>query len=168
MKHELFLSLGTNLGDRRAQLTAALRALAGALTITDISPVYETAPWGEPDQPPFLNLCLRAESSLSPRRVLALTQQVERDLGRRPTYRWGPRLIDIDLLAYDDLVLEDDSLNVPHPHLAERAFVLVPWAAIAPEWRHPQTGRSVREMAQAVDGSDVHQIPWQPLAEEPE
>jgi dihydropteroate synthase/2-amino-4-hydroxy-6-hydroxymethyldihydropteridine diphosphokinase len=132
-----YLSLGSNLGDRLQNLRDAVAALerAGVLLL-DLSPVYETAPWGLTDQPPFLNMAVAARTSLEPRALLRLLQQIERDLGRLPAERWGPRLIDIDLLFYDDLVIEEADLVVPHPRLHERAFVLVPLVEIAPRLQH--------------------------------
>lgn len=110
---------------------AGLRARVG-LEIISVSPVYETAPWGNLNQPHFLNLCLAANSQLSPLDLLAAVKRLEVDLGRQPAEMWGPRLIDIDLLTYDELLFESDSLTLPHPRLAERAFVLAPLADIAP------------------------------------
>jgi dihydropteroate synthase/2-amino-4-hydroxy-6-hydroxymethyldihydropteridine diphosphokinase len=132
-----YLSLGSNLGDRLQNLRDAVAALerAGVL-LPDLSPVYETAPWGLTHQPPFLNMAVAARTSLEPRALLRLLQQMERDLGRQPAERWGPRLIDIDLLFYDDLVIEEEDLVVPHPRLHERAFVLVPLVEIAPRLQH--------------------------------
>ncbi|MCA9982957.1 MAG: 2-amino-4-hydroxy-6-hydroxymethyldihydropteridine diphosphokinase [Anaerolineales bacterium] len=149
--HTIYLSLGTNLGDRRANLQQALRRLPAGLNIVAISPVYETPPWGMVEQPAFLNLCLSAETKLTPRALLTFLKKLETELGRVTAQRWGPRLIDIDILFYDDLVYEDDVLTIPHPSLAERAFVLGPLRDIAPGLRHPRTGRSVAEMAAAID-----------------
>ena len=154
----VLLSLGTNLGDRRRNLRAAVRRLGLRLRVTAVSPVYETAPWGETDQPPFLNICLAAESDQTPLDLLRFLKQTETDLGRAPTYRWGPRLIDIDILAYDDAVIREATLTVPHAHLAQRAFVLAPLADIAPDWRHPLTGESVAQMMAAVDEGGVARL----------
>ena len=166
--HLLFLALGTNLGDRRENLRRAVRALAGLMVIEAISPIYETAPWGLAEQPNFLNMCLSATTGLLPRPLLAKIKDLEIRLGRKPGPRWGPRLIDIDLLFYDDLILqvEDaEGLTIPHPRLAERAFVLAPLADIAPQFRHPQTGLSAAQMAAAVDLTSARKLP-EPLFRE--
>ncbi len=155
----IYLSLGTNLGDRRENLRQAVRRLGEGMTVTAVSPVYETEPWGETDQPRFLNICLAATTTHSLRETFAFTQQIETELGRQKTYRWGPRLIDIDILFYDEQSVQDEDLIIPHKRLAERAFVLAPLADIAPDWEHPVSGKSVVEMLTAVRTTDVRQLP---------
>jgi len=115
------------------------------------SPVYETPPWGYLDQPAFLNIVIRGVTGLKPLPLLAYLKQLELTLGREATFHWGPRLIDIDILFYGDLVVETPMLSLPHPSLAERAFVLVPLADLAAELRHPVLGKSVRELLAGVD-----------------
>ncbi len=156
---QIYLSLGTNLGDRHYNLQEAVRRLGEGMTVTAVSSVYETEPWGETNQPQFLNICLSAITPYSLRETFAFTQQIEKELGREKTYRWGPRLIDIDILFYSDQIVEDDDLIIPHKSLTERAFVLAPLADIAPDWEHPVTGQSVVEMLTAVHTSDVHRLP---------
>jgi 2-amino-4-hydroxy-6-hydroxymethyldihydropteridine diphosphokinase len=156
MTHNTFLALGTNLGDRLANLHAAAAALPPQVKVLQTSPVYQTAPWGYLDQPDFLNQALQAETMLSPQELLQYLKKLETELGRRPGIRFGPRLIDLDILFYDDLILKTDLLTIPHARLAERAFVLAPLAAIAPELRHPVLGRTIRQLLQEVDASNVH------------
>lgn len=142
----VLLGLGTNLGDRVANLRAAQAALARFLAIAAVSPLYETAPMYDRDQGAFLNQVAVVETDLAPPALLGALQQVERRLGRMPGRRNGPRPIDLDILFYGDRVVSEPGLDIPHPRMAERGFVLVPAADIAPTWRHPATGRSIAEM----------------------
>jgi 2-amino-4-hydroxy-6-hydroxymethyldihydropteridine diphosphokinase len=155
MDHLVHIALGTNLGDRPANLKAALAALPPALTGLAGSPVYETPPWGVIDQPAFLNMVVRGETSLAPEDLLAHLKHLESELGRLPSIRYGPRLIDLDILFYDDLVLDTPKLTIPHPHLHKRAFVLVPLADLAPELVHPVFVKTVRQLLEAVDTTGV-------------
>lgn len=156
MNH-VFLGLGTNLGQRRLNLKRAVAGLAAGMRITAVSPVYETPPWGVTEQPPFLNMCLAARTTLSPPALLAFAKNLEIEMGRKPAERWGPRLIDIDLLFYDNLIVSDGTIAVPHPRLHERAFVLAPLADIGPDFVHPLRGLTVTQMAAAVDMAGVKQ-----------
>lgn len=158
MNH-VFLGIGTNLGQRRLNLQRAISGMAAGVTITAVSPLYETPPWGMTEQPHFLNLCLAGRTSLSPPALLAFAKNLEVEMGRQPAERWGPRLIDIDLLFYDNLVIDDEHVTVPHPRLHERAFVLAPLADIAPYFVHPLRGLTVMQMAAAVDMVGVEQRP---------
>ena len=149
----VFIGLGTNLGKRRRNLAAARRMLGPDLRLTAESTVIETAPWGYPDQPDFLNQVVRAETGLDPAAVLSALKSIEASLGRTPTFRYGPRLIDLDLLYYDDLVLDDPGLTIPHPRLHERDFVLRPLAEIAPDWVHPVLGMTHDQLlSETVNG----------------
>ena len=124
----VYLALGTNLGERMLNLAQALALLPPEVTILRSSPVYETPPWGVTDQPAFLNMVCEAETALEPLALLDRLKALEEKMGRQSSVRFGPRLIDLDILFYDDLVYHDERLEIPHPRLAERAFVLVPLA----------------------------------------
>jgi 2-amino-4-hydroxy-6-hydroxymethyldihydropteridine diphosphokinase len=139
-----FLGLGSNLSDRLASLQRAVDLLdADPLSRVDaVSSVYETDPVGGPEQGPYLNMAARLATRRSPTRLLALCQSVEQELGRTREVRWGPRTIDVDILLYDDRVIERPELQVPHPRLVERAFALIPLIEVAPGQRLPD-GRSL-------------------------
>ena len=159
--HLVFLGLGTNMGQREHHLEQAVAGLSPVMRVTAVSPIYETAPWGLEDQPAFLNLCLAGKTSLSPQKLLSTIQNLEEKLGRTPTVKWGPRLIDIDILLYEDFILQTDHLTIPHPLMTERAFVLVPLADIAPQVIHPVRNQTIRELATAVDATSVTRLPQQ-------
>jgi 2-amino-4-hydroxy-6-hydroxymethyldihydropteridine diphosphokinase len=152
----IYLALGTNLGDRMENLRRAIAALSPTLHVTALSPVYETPPWGYADQPAFLNMALAGETKSEPRELIVFLKNLETELGREKTFRNGPRLIDMDILFYDDLVFEQADLVIPHPHLHERAFVLVPLNDIAPELVHPVLKRNVHELLKDVDTKGVN------------
>jgi 2-amino-4-hydroxy-6-hydroxymethyldihydropteridine diphosphokinase len=158
MAYRAYLGLGTNLGDRLENLRAAANALLPNVKVLRESPVYETAPWGYTQQPAFLNQVVEIETRLTPFKLLAYVKAVEVWLGRTPNFRYGPRLIDIDILLYDDLVLQTPELIIPHPHLTERAFVLVPLADLAPDLKLPNTEQTIRELLLNCDRDGVRQF----------
>lgn len=144
--HTIYLALGTNLGDRLANLHAAIESFPSSIVHRQSSRIYETPPWGYTDQPAFLNMAVQAETHLEPLALLAHLKNLEARLGREKSFRWGPRLIDIDILFYDELIFESKTLTIPHPRLHERAFVLVPLAGIAPDFMHPVLKKTVSEL----------------------
>jgi 2-amino-4-hydroxy-6-hydroxymethyldihydropteridine diphosphokinase len=149
------LGLGSNLGDRRRNLAVALRRLEPLVRIEAVSSLYETEPVGSRDQPPYYNAACRGVTGLPPRGLLRHLREVEHELGRRTGRRWGPRPIDIDLLLYGDVVVEEPELRVPHPELPGRPFVLMPLADVAAEVRHPELGRTIGSLAGEADRSGV-------------
>jgi 2-amino-4-hydroxy-6-hydroxymethyldihydropteridine diphosphokinase len=154
---DVLLGLGGNLGDAAATIVAALARLEEAgVEMVARSSLYRTAPWGKTDQPPFVNACAVVRTDLHPRALLDRILTVESDLGRRRGERWGPRTIDIDILDYDGLALDEPGLTLPHPRLTERAFVLIPLAEIAPD--RVVAGRPVRDWAADADASGVTRL----------
>ena len=150
----VYLGLGSNLGDRRRNLEAALEALRAhpRITVSAVSSFLETDPvGGPPGQGKFLNAAAKIETDLSPDSLLEELKRVERALGRKPGPRWGPREIDLDILLYGDTILETGTLVIPHPRMRERRFVLEPLAEIAPDARDPVTGLSVRALLEKVE-----------------
>jgi 2-amino-4-hydroxy-6-hydroxymethyldihydropteridine diphosphokinase len=155
---QAFVGLGSNLGDRAANIEAAIDRLGHepGLILIARSSLYQSAPLGVVDQPWFVNAVARIESALGPEPLLRVLQTIERDLGRRPTRRWGERVIDLDLLLYDERQISSETLTVPHPRLWERLFVLRPLAELAPALRAPD-GRAIEaviaelERAQTVE-----------------
>jgi 2-amino-4-hydroxy-6-hydroxymethyldihydropteridine diphosphokinase len=153
--HFIYLALGSNLGDRFANLQAAITALPPAVRVLAQSPVYETPPWGLTDQPAYLNMVIKGKTALAPVKLLKHLKGLETRLGRLPAVRWGPRRIDLDILFYDELILTSPELVIPHPRLRERAFVLVPLADVAPGLVHPVLGKTVNQMLAVLDTTGV-------------
>jgi 2-amino-4-hydroxy-6-hydroxymethyldihydropteridine diphosphokinase len=150
--HSVYLALGSNLGDRRANLRAAVERMREQVVVERVSSVYETEPAYLLDQPRFLNAALRGRTALAPPALLAFLKEIERALGRAAGARFGPRAIDLDILLYGDLALTTDTLTIPHPRMAERPFVLVPLAELAPNLIPPGWPRTVGELAKVVRG----------------
>jgi 2-amino-4-hydroxy-6-hydroxymethyldihydropteridine diphosphokinase len=155
-----YLSLGANLGDREASLAEAVRRLGEhGIQVTRQSSLYETEPRDYLDQPWFLNMAIEADTALEPRDLLAAVLGVEADMGRVRTSPKGPRIIDIDILLYGSTVLAGDALEIPHPRLCERRFVLEPLVEIAPGLRDPRSGRLYRDLLKTVEGQIVRKLP---------
>ncbi len=155
----VYLGLGSNVGDREGHLRAAIERLASAdLRVLRESPVYETEPLEMTAQRWFLNQVVEAETSLFPKQLLARVGRIERVLGRVRTVPNGPRTIDIDILLYGSAVVRAAELEIPHPRMATRRFVLAPLADLCPELRHPVTRKTVREMLEAVTGQAVRRV----------
>jgi 2-amino-4-hydroxy-6-hydroxymethyldihydropteridine diphosphokinase len=152
----VYLSLGSNIGDREANLRAAIEQLAAPrLRVLRVSPIYETEPVDYTDQRWFLNLVVEAETTLFPMQLLARIGKIERELGRVRTVPKGPRTIDIDILLYGKAVVQCTTLEIPHPRMAQRRFVLAPLADLAPDLRHPVTHLTVKQMLEQAPGEKI-------------
>jgi len=181
----VYVAMGSNLGRRVATLGLAKEQLVavGGLVLTDSSPYYETEPESAPslapslrsglatlgsragpgglDQPHFINSVLRLQTDLTPAELLQRLQRIEQALGRQRGIRWGPRTIDLDVLLYDDIVMREEALEIPHPRMHERRFVLEPLCDIAPEIRHPLLGKTARELLNGLNNREEtirHQV----------
>ena len=154
----MFLGLGTNLGDRADNLRRAVHALRGLLHVDALSAIYESAAVGYTEQPHFWNMAVRAQTSLSPRTLLDSVKQLERELGREATFRMGPRLIDIDVLMYNDALIEEDGLQIPHPRLHERPFVLRPLVDIEPRLQLTHLGRSAADQLATIGEQSLRRV----------
>lgn len=152
--HRLYLGLGSNLGDRMANLERAVAMLSAAMRVEALSSIYETEPMYNAAQPRFLNAVVGGRTDLQPGALLSFVKEVEKKMGREPGPPNSPRPLDIDLLLYDDLILAGPDLTLPHPRMAERAFVLAPLAEIAPNAVHPVLEKSVAELWEAVPGKE--------------
>ena len=152
----VYLGLGANVGNRLANLRLALARMCTFARLEAVSRLYETAPVGLTEQPPFLNAACRITTGLEPAALFRFLKNLEAEIGRRPGGPLGgPRPIDLDILLYGERVVETASLRIPHPRLAERAFVLAPLCDLTPELRHPVLGKTMRELLDAVGEAGV-------------
>lgn len=148
---KLYIGIGSNLGDRRANCRHAVELMnESGMVIIKESSLCETEPWGLKEQPPFVNMAVMAETSLSPESALEALKWIEKKMGRQETARWGPRCIDLDILFYDDIIMTGNSLCIPHPLLHQREFVLLPLCEIAPDKLHPVLKKTVRQLREEV------------------
>ena len=154
--HRAAIALGSNLGDSCALVETALKTLAvtPGIVLERQSHLYRTAPVGPP-QPDYINACAVVSTTINPHALLTTLLAIEQQFGRVRLERWGPRLLDLDLLLYDDQILDTPSLQLPHPRMHERAFVLVPLAEIAPQWIHPAMREAIGYLVQGVDSTGV-------------
>ncbi len=151
---KVYLGLGSNLGDRMDNLLQGLKILGRRINLTKVSSIYESDPWGYVDQPAFLNCVCEGVTSQTSHEVLRVLKETERLVGREPTFPGGPRIFDADLLFHYQLVVDEPHLQVPHPRLAERAFVLLPMVEIAPDFVHPLMGKDVKELLSEAKGRE--------------
>jgi 2-amino-4-hydroxy-6-hydroxymethyldihydropteridine diphosphokinase len=157
-EHTIYIALGTNLGDRVANLKQAIAAMPPQITVKAKSSVYETPPWGYEEQPKFLNQVLKAKTYLDPDTLLKHLKRLEVALGRKESFTNGPRLIDMDILFYDDLIVNTPTLTIPHPRLHERAFVLMPLMDISPELVHPVLQKSIHDLEELCNAEGIEKL----------
>jgi len=145
--HIAYIGIGSNLGNREENCERAINLLMkNEITVTKRSSMIETEPWGVKDQPKFINMAVETETGLKPDALLRLLKKIEVEVGRLPASHWSPRIIDLDILLYDDTIMKTSDLEIPHPHMSERIFVLKPLAEIAPDKIHPVLGKSIKNL----------------------
>ena len=157
-EHIVYLGLGTNMGNRAANLKEAIAALPPQMDLKARSKVYETPPWGYAEQEKFFNQVVKVKTYLEPEPLLKHIKRLEVALGRKPTFQNGPRLIDIDILFFDDLIFESPVLTIPHPRVHERGFVLLPLMELAPDLVHPVKQKTIRELIAGCDLRGIIQV----------
>ena len=135
------------MGDRTVNCTAAVELLpCHGIVVKAVSSMYETKPWGVTQQPDFINMCAMIETTLQPSELLTTLKKIEKDMGRNELYRWGPRVIDLDIVFYEDVIIKTEDLQIPHPHMQQREFVLRPLSELAPHMVHPVLNKTVEEL----------------------
>lgn len=150
----VYIGIGSNLGSRKDNCRKAIGLLSEyGITIIRASSMYDTEPWGVKEQPRFINMVVEAKTSLDPRRLLDALKDIEKRMGRVWSEKYGPRLIDLDIILFDDLVLNEPDLKIPHPHMHERDFVMRPLREIAPEVVHPVLGKRITELFSQIPRS---------------
>jgi len=159
---EVYISLGSNMGDREKYLRAAAGAVDQVVDVVQTSSIYQTDPWGNPNQEPFLNAVLKCSSHRDPETLLYMALEIEYELGRRRENTWEPRTIDVDILFAGNSIINDSDLVLPHPLLHQRKFVLIPMAEIADDFEHPVFNKSITELLDACedDGAVDFYAPW--------
>jgi 2-amino-4-hydroxy-6-hydroxymethyldihydropteridine diphosphokinase len=151
----VYIGIGSNLGEREENCLRAIELLERkGITVVKRSSLYETEPWGMRNQPPFLNLAIEIETDLKPVRLLKALKDIEKAAGREKSCQWGPRILDLDILLFDDIVVHEENLEIPHPLMHERAFVLEPLCEIAPDVKHPVLKKSVHELFRQLTDRD--------------
>ena len=150
-KSRVYLGLGSNIGTKESNLSRALKLLPDLVTVSEVSSIYESEPVGLKDQPWFTNIVCAAYTDLSPRKLLAYLKHIEGQMGRIMSFKDGPRIIDIDILFYGDQIIDTPDLTIPHPRIAERAFVLHPLSELNPLLFHPVESRTVAQMLSALN-----------------
>jgi len=147
----VYIGIGSNLGDRQKNCLRAIELMQKkGIVVTKKSSLYETEPWGYKDQPQFINMAIEGETGFNPKELLMVLKNIEREIGREESLRWGPRKVDLDILLFDTIILTDDSLEIPHPLLHKRDFVLKPLCEIASDIHHPLLKVSIFDLLQQL------------------
>ncbi len=147
----IHIGIGSNIGNRSDNCQKAIQALLNkGIRAIKVSSAYETEPWGMKEQPGFINMALEAETTLSPESLLAALKDIEKNMKRADTIRWGPRIIDLDILFYDNIILDTDEVKIPHPLMCKRDFVLLPLSEIAPHKVHPAEGKTIVQLKEEL------------------
>jgi len=153
------ISMGSNLGNRLSSLRKAVLLIKSeGINIIKTSDVFETPPFGVTNQPRFLNACILIETDISPLTLLEKLKRIEKQIGRIQRFKWGPREIDLDIVFYDEQIINEPSLKIPHPHMHERPFVLISLNQISPKWTHPTLKKTVEEMSSESNNSGILRI----------
>ncbi|MCE5206973.1 MAG: 2-amino-4-hydroxy-6-hydroxymethyldihydropteridine diphosphokinase [Chloroflexi bacterium] len=154
---KVYLSTGSNLGDRQSKLQVAINKLNdyAGISVLRVSPVYETEPWGYLNQPRFLNQVVEIETEIAPVELVSVMKHLEKEMGRTPNFKNGPRVIDMDIVLYGSRIIEQEGITIPHPFFPERAFVLVPLADLIPDFIHPVLGKTIQQLMAEIDCSGV-------------
>ena len=148
----VYIGIGSNLGDRGGNCIRAIELLEQrGIPVKKRSSLYETEPWGVKDQPLFVNMAIEIETALSPRELLKILKEMEKEIGRETSSRWGPRIIDLDILLFNTDVVDEDTLSIPHPLMHERDFVLKPLSEIAPDAEHPVLHKNIRDLVMQLE-----------------
>ena len=161
MPHTAYIGIGSNLGSREKNCLAAMERMATheSIALTSRSSLYETEPFGKTDQNRFVNAVVQIETTLTPENLLETLLKIEQDMGRVRTEKWGPRIIDLDILFYEDQIIQEEALQIPHPGIPERSFVLVPMKEIAGDYIHPQLQKSMQALCESLtDREKVRRI----------
>ncbi|KAF0144357.1 MAG: 2-amino-4-hydroxy-6-hydroxymethyldihydropteridine diphosphokinase [Nitrospirae bacterium] len=146
-----YIGIGSNIGNREENCRKAIRLLEeNGISVKRQSSMHDTEPWGVKDQPKFINMAIEIETNKNPEDLLGILKNIERQMGRTESVKWGQRIIDLDILLFDDLILETPHLEIPHPFMHDREFVLKPLAEIAPDKKHPVTGKTIKEMLKGL------------------
>jgi len=150
----VYIGIGSNIGDRRANCVHAVKLMnESGIMVTKESSLYETKPWGLKEQPMFINMAVIAETDLTPERLLTVLKCIEKKMGRQKTACWGPRCIDLDILFYEDSIITERDICIPHPLLHQRDFVLLPLSEIAPDKWHPVLKKTVRQLTEELQNA---------------
>lgn len=150
----VYIGLGSNLGNREENCEKAIQLLMeNGASVSKRSSMFETEPWGIRNQPKFINMVVEIETGLEPEKLLGILKKIEQDAGRKPSKRWGPRVIDLDILLYEDLIVKSPELEIPHPGTSEREFILKPLSEIAPDKIHPLLKKSIKALLSEISGA---------------